>query len=383
MVKIDLLVTVVVISMFIALMLSCFLVKVKTEQKVGNRLFATFLVLTAIDISVNLGYLFKIPVNARIFISSIFFLQLPTFYLYVLSVCYYDFKLKTGHLIHIIPFLIANILLLPRFYLVDLPSKISFLEKSSSMLEIQVNHTFIHIQIVSYLVAVFVLLRKAKRVYLENYAGASIKSLNWLFDFTAALAVFYFIAFLKNVFKFTNYPNISEWLKTGLYVFELVIKSWYLFKALNHPDLFRNIDSKLKLVKDIISEEKQSEPKAGNETELNATLVKLKRYMAEEKPFLNPSLTIQDVSRDIQIPTRELSLLINHTLQQHFFDFINAYRIENAMTILDDTAMNKVTILEILYQVGFNSKSSFNTAFKKHTGLTPTEYRKQVKFKVL
>jgi len=109
----------------------------------------------------------------------------------------------------------------------------------------------------------------------------------------------------------------------------------------------------------------------------------LKRYMAEEKPFLNPSLTIQDVSRDIQIPTRELSLLINHTLQQHFFDFINAYRIENAMTILDDTAMNKVTILEILYQVGFNSKSSFNTAFKKHTGLTPTEYRKQVKFKVL
>lgn len=98
--------------------------------------------------------------------------------------------------------------------------------------------------------------------------------------------------------------------------------------------------------------------------------------MTEEKPFLNSSLTIQDVSREIKIPVRELSLLINHQLGQHFYDFVNAYRIESAMDILKDTTKNKVTILEILYEVGFNSKSSFNTAFKKHTGNTPTYYRK-------
>lgn len=100
--------------------------------------------------------------------------------------------------------------------------------------------------------------------------------------------------------------------------------------------------------------------------------------MAEEKPFLNSSLTIQDVSREIKIPVRELSLLINHQLGQHFYDFVNAYRIESAMGILKDTTKNKVTILEILYEVGFNSKSSFNTAFKKHTGNTPTYYRKAI-----
>ena len=59
--------------------------------------------------------------------------------------------------------------------------------------------------------------------------------------------------------------------------------------------------------------------------------------MAEEKPFLNSSLTIQDVSREIKIPVRELSLLINHQLGQHFYDFVNAYRIESAMGILKDT----------------------------------------------
>ena len=199
-----------------------------------------------------------------------------------------------------------------------------------------------------------------------------------MFQFTLALSFFYFIALLKNIFKFSAYPNISEWLKIGLFLFELLIICWYLFKALNNPSLFRNIDSKLKLVKNIISEENKSLQLAVNEKEYNEELLKLKTYMIEEKPFLNPSLTIQDISNAIEIPVRDLSLLINHKLEQHFYDFVNSYRIENAMTILKDTTKNKVTILEILYDVGFNSKSSFNTAFKKHTRTTPTAYRKNM-----
>ena len=98
--------------------------------------------------------------------------------------------------------------------------------------------------------------------------------------------------------------------------------------------------------------------------------------MNQQRPFLNSSLTIQDISDELKIPVRELSLLINHKLGQHFFDFVNSYRIEEAMKILQDSEKNKVTILEILYEVGFNSKSSFNTAFKKHTSTTPTAFRK-------
>jgi len=374
--KINLLATLSVITIPISLFFSFFLVTVKTEHKLSNRLFACFLVLTAIDMSGNLGYLFEIPLNARIFISLMFFLQCPIFYLYILSVCYADFKLKPRHLIHSITFLIVNLILLPRFYTVNLASKISFLAKSSSMLEIQLNHIFMHVQIVLYIIAAFMVLRKAKKIYLENYAGASIESLNWLFQFTLALSVFYLIALIKNIFKFSEHPNISEWLKIGLLLFELIIIFWYLYKALNNPELFRTVDSKLKLVKNIISEEKNSEQLAVNEKEYNEELLKLRKYMIEKKPFLNPSLTIQDISGDIGIPVRDLSVLINHHLGQHFYDFVNTYRIENAMDILKDITKSKVTILEILYDVGFNSKSSFNTAFKKHTGNTPTFYRK-------
>ncbi|MDV7697938.1 helix-turn-helix domain-containing protein [Chryseobacterium soli] len=368
-----------VISLFISFFLAFFLVTVKTEHKTSNCLFAFFLIITAIDISDPLISLVSDgPSNLGMLRNTLAFLQIPAFYLYVLSVCYSDFKLKPKHLLHLLPFLAVNLVLLPHFYMVDLASKINFIEHRQSRIELQFNHILFHIQIVAYFIAVFILLRKAKKLYLENYAGISINSYHWLFQFTSVLTILYLIVILKNIFKFSEYPYISEWIKIGILVFELFIICWYLYKALNNPGLFRNIDSRLQLVSDIVLEEKKNEPQTVSDHEFSEDLTKLKKYMMEEKPFLNPSLTIQDISDAIGIPTRELSVLINHRVGQHFYDFVNTYRVEEAMDILKDGTKTKVTILEILYEVGFNSKSSFNTAFKKHTGNTPTFYRKNL-----
>lgn len=375
--KINLLIIATVITLFISLLLIFFLLTVKTKDKTSNILFAVFLLINAIDSSEPLfGLVFDRPSNLGIFRSTIAFLQIPVFYLYVLSVSYSDFKLKPKHLTHAIPFLIVNAVLIPRFYFVDDASKMDFIINRKSMIELQFIHVLIHVQIIVYFAAIFMLLKRAKKLYLENNAGTHINSYNWLFQFATLLSILYVVAIVKNIFKFSEYPDISEWIKAGIMVMQPFIICWYLFKALNNPDLFRNIDSKLKLVKDIISEEKINASTAVAEKLYSEELLKLQQYMSEEKPFLNPALTIQDVSNDIQIPVRDLSLLINHKLEQHFYDFINAYRIENAKNILKDTSKSKVTILEILYEVGFNSKSSFNTAFKKHTGFTPTDFRK-------
>jgi len=377
--KINVVLILTVISLFISLFLAFFLVTVKTKYKISNCLFAAFLIIAATDAS---WPIFEIisdgPSNLGMLRNTLSFLQIPVFYLYVLSVSYSDFKFKPKYIVHLLPFLIANIVLIPRFYAVDFASKINFIANRQTSIELQFNHILFHLQTVVYLVAIFMLLRKAKKLYLENNAGTNINSYNWLFQFTSVLSVLYFIVIFKNILKFSDYPYISEWIKIVILVLQLFIICWYLYKALNNPDLFRNIDSKLKLVADIVLEEKKSEPATANEKEYNAALSKLQRYMVEEKPYLNPSLTIQDVSAAIEIPVRELSLLINHKLEQHFYDFVNTYRIENAMEILKDDTKSKVTILEILYEVGFNSKSSFNTAFKKHTGNTPTLYRKQL-----
>lgn len=376
---INLLVITTSISLFISLFLAIFLLSVKTKQKTSNALFATFLIITAIDLSGPLlSLVVQNPSNLGMLRNTLAFIQIPVFYLYVLSVCYSDFKLKPKYLLHLLPFLLANVILLPRFYLVNVASKINLLQNRQNVIELQFSHILFHTQIIVYLIAVFMLLRKTKKIYLENYTGANIKSYKWLFQFTTVLTILYLIALVKNIFKFSEYEYISEWVNSGLLFFQLFITCWYLLKALNNPSLFRNIDSKLKLVADIILENKDSEPLVGNKKKQEETLSKLQQFMVSEKPFLNPSLTIQDIATTIQIPTRELSILINHELDQHFYDFVNSYRIEHAKEILKDNTKSKLTILEILHEVGFNSKSSFNTAFKKHTGKTPTEFRNNI-----
>lgn len=378
--NINLLVIVSTISLFISLFLGVFLMTVKTKNKLSNSLFALFLLIIAIDISEPLfNTMVDGPSNLGMFRTLFAFLQIPVFYLYVLSVCYSDFKLKLKHLLHLLPFLIANLVLLPRFYSVDVASKINFIINRQNMIELQFNHVMIHAQMIVYGIAVFRVLRKSKKLYLENYAGKNINSYNWLLQFAILLAIVYLIALAKNIFKFSDYPHISEWIKSGLLVLVLFNICWYLFKALNNPGLFRNIDSSLKLVSEIVAEEKSKEQSIAGEREWQEDILRLKKYMIEEKPFLNPSLTIQDISGKMGIPVRDLSLLINHQIGQHFYDFVNTYRIEHAMSMLKDDTKSKVTILEILYEVGFNSKSSFNTAFKKHTGNTPTSYRKELK----
>ncbi|MGG1921823.1 MULTISPECIES: AraC family transcriptional regulator [Chryseobacterium] len=377
--KINLLIIVASVSIFISVLLAIFLFTVKTKNRVSNVLFAVFLIINAIDISDPLFNMVSDgPSNLEIFKNMLVFLQIPVFYLYVLSVCYSDFKLKPQYLLHAFPFLIANLALLPHFYGVDTTSKIHFIENRQNMIELKFNHILLHVQMVIYFVAVFRVLRKSKTLYLENYAGKNISSYHWLFQLTVVLCMVYAIALLKNILKFSDYVYISEEIKAGLLLLSLFIICWYLFKALNHPELFRNVDSKLKLVSEMVSEEKNSEDPVTSDRAYNEDLLKLKNYMVEKKPFLNSSLTIQEVSDEIGIPVRELSLLINHQLGQHFYDFVNTYRIENAMNMLKDETKSKVTILEILYEVGFNSKSSFNTAFKKHTGTTPTLYRKSL-----
>jgi YesN/AraC family two-component response regulator len=106
----------------------------------------------------------------------------------------------------------------------------------------------------------------------------------------------------------------------------------------------------------------------------------LRLYMETEKPWLNPDLSLEELAVGIGQKPKMLSAVINETLGQSFFDFINHYRIDEAKRLLTNPVDKKITVLEVLYAVGFNSKSSFNTLFKKYTGLTPTEFRKKQAF---
>ena len=99
--------------------------------------------------------------------------------------------------------------------------------------------------------------------------------------------------------------------------------------------------------------------------------------MSKDKLFLDPELSVDKLSKVSGTSPRNISQVINEILNQNFYEFVNSYRISAAKEQLEDPQETDKTVLEILYSVGFNSKSVFNSSFKKSTGLTPTEYRRQ------
>lgn len=365
------------ISVFVSLLLAFFLLTVKTENKLANRLFAWFFIFSAIDLSgffIDAGT--RNELNLDIFRSTACLFGMPLFYLFVLAVCYSDFRLKWKHLVHLLPFLLINLVFIPRIYLSTNIDKDSFAVTLNQMPEIYLIQILIEFQYVFYIVSVFLILKKYREIYLENYADSSTATYKWLFQITCVFLIAHSIVALKNVLRYSGFREIFLWTNVLVGAIALLITCWFIMKALNHPELFRGVNSKLQLAKDILpAVEEKTESKDVQDDVISSQISTLKQYMAEKEPFLDPSLTIQELANQIDIPVRELSVLINHHMDQHFFDFVNEYRIQKAMGILKDQSRSQLTVLEILYEVGFNSKSSFNTSFKKHTNLTPTAYR--------
>lgn len=364
------------IGIFMVFLLALFLITVKSKYRLSNWLLAFFLFANAVDAVKFLTRDFPINhINLEAFRWSIVYLVPATFYLYVLSVCYTNFRLKPKHLLHVIPFVAYNLYLMCGIYSVDRVSKIHFINGISEMPITQFFYFLFEFLFQVYFIASFLVIRKSKTVYLENYTNPNISSLNALYKITILYYVIHFIVLIRWLVTFILGPGeIRAWIVTLDGFAFLFCTCWYLFVALNNPEFFRGVNSDLKPITEAVPKQKTSTVIVD---EKNKEIELLKSFMVEKEPYLDSSLTIQDLSEQVKMPVKDLSTLINLYMDKHFFDFVNEYRIEKAMQILKDPSQKELTVLEILYQVGFNSKSSFNTSFKKYTGKTPTDFRKQ------
>jgi AraC-like DNA-binding protein len=107
-------------------------------------------------------------------------------------------------------------------------------------------------------------------------------------------------------------------------------------------------------------------------------LRRLLQIMEGEKLHTDGELSLQKVAEKLSIPPHHLSQIINERLNQSFSDFVNSYRVEEVKKNLLDPAKKHYSILAIAEESGFNSKSSFNSVFKKHTNITPSEFREKL-----
>jgi len=353
-------------SFFISFLLAIFLLTVKSKNPISNKLFAIFLILYAIDLSNWFHNLFISELTNFVIAKSLLsYLQMPVLYFYILSVCYKDFKLKSKHFLHIIPFIIGNLVLIPRFYSKNVTEKLLLLEDTIIWELIYIRFS-VHIQFIIYIIIFFIILNKYKKIYQQNFSDTASKTYDWLFKFVLFTAIIHFVVIIKTITLYFYEESFLTTVELMLSLLVLFVICWYIFNALKYPELFNPVDSKT----EIIISKGSNEPKENTED-----VIKLINYMENEKPFLNNSLSIRNLAEKLNVNPRELSILINQHLNQHFFDFVNKYRIDEAMKILKNPSKMELNISEVLYEVGFNSRSSFNTAFKKHTGYTPSEFR--------
>lgn len=363
--------TIETLSIFVVFLLLSFagyLLTVKTNKKLSNILFALFLIVTALDISAFFYHKFLLVSYTFEMLRTqvLAGLKEPLFYLYILSVIYDNFKLKIVHLLLFIPIVINLSLLFLNFFNVSVEKQQLFYNNYNEQSEIKLITIFDYVLLAVYFIAEVYQVVRYRKIVKQNYSNANaLVNYTWLKQFLIIISIGTAITVVKNTMKFnTSNADTIEMMRIFTLLFGVVFMSWLFSKALLAPKVFQGIDANIEPI---------SEKKTVIEDE---RIEKIQQFMKAEEPFLDASLTLQKLAKQLQIPSRELSELINQQIGKHFFDFVNEYRIEKAKKLLTDTSKKKLTVLEILYEVGFNSKSSFNTAFKKHVGLTPTQFRK-------
>ena len=143
------------------------------------------------------------------------------------------------------------------------------------------------------------------------------------------------------------------------------IKQTYVFnKTYDLPDESVQDEQKEKYKNSNLSEETKQE-----------YIQKILDYMQTERPYLNPELTIQDLSNQLNITRHHLTEILNNDLGKNFFTFINDYRVDEVKKRLLNPKFEHLTIVAIAFDSGFNSKSTFNSIFKQITEKTPSKWR--------
>ena len=345
--------TISIIAAFQSFLLAIYFISIKGLKRQSNVLLSSILTIFIVLIISSLFLTRGVSSQYLKFViicNQFSLLIAPMLYLYIKTSNGNPYQLKTKDLLHAIPFLIVISYFIYNFYVID-----HFIFWRS-MVRIFGSAIFL-IQSSLYLILSIRTLKDSRNKVAGNMASGQ----SWL----QTVVTGFVVVWLINMHLFIV---LDLWHNYGMCPYLYSVYFLTLFVIFNLLILLALKKSKLFL------EMKKYQNSSLSEKDKDQYRKQLLSYMETEKPYRNPNLTISDLSKNIRITMCYLSLVINESFNQNFRDFINFYRIEESKSRLVQNDMN---ILNIAYEVGFNSKSAFNTAFKKFTGMTPKEYRKR------
>ncbi len=314
------------------------------------------------------GFIIMVPELLRTFpkyfahllgtIFPLFFLFGPSLYLYVRMRVNNSKNIRRSDFLHGIPFVLATLLMLPT-YLQSSSIKIEFIDAISTkegrlpILWI-VGWTLELIHIIIYLIACTNTLKRISHKPV-SWLSVIVKANLAVWSIYLVWLIFTIAVDDKSIYSLPYYTF-------GLFISILVYSVGY--KAILDKNVLKENSA---YVKSHLTDEVETES-------LQKKLLKL---VEEDKIHHNPEISLLSLSESLLTSPNKLSELLNKKMGQNFNDFINCYRVRDAKKSLRDN--DDLTIIEIAYDVGFQSKSTFNKSFKKFTNMTPTEFLERLK----
>lgn len=333
-----------------------------------------FLCLTLSDVGIMLIWNEYIP-QAELstalvpyFYCGAMLLKAPLLLLYVRSITEENFQLKRIHLLHLIPTL-AAILIISNFDIDMNQMKLDTFGIDALLYQV-IDNLWYSLKIIplGYFIAATFTVWRYHKMLRQQHSEINETALWWLYYLTlgfvlagawtlllSMLAYFYRLPFGVT----DNYLN-----------FILLIALFYY--SISHA---QNLTTTKK--EEEFEDQKEESAAPVDTKPLDSTIGKIMDGIVNQKLYLNQSLNVEQFSAKIGVPYRDVSFAINKAFGTNFFEFINSYRIEESKRYLSDEKYKDMTIMDILLESGFNSKSAFQRFFKRLTGTSPTEFRRE------
>jgi len=213
---------------------------------------------------------------------------------------------------------------------------------------------------------------RSYQVYIkQNFSSTEEIRFDWMRNLFYAIAtgvIVFFIFSLIQRFVEIRRSYVFEWyayVALGIVIYYLSIAGYFARPGHRQQLLFEPVKEE---------EPQQAEVAKEKSPELDTWKEKLAKIMEEKKPYLEPDLNLAQLSRLLNTNPSFLSKIINEGFCQNFNDYINDYRVKAVIEKLKAGEQKTQTLLGIAYDCGFNSKATFNRAFKKLTGTSPKEW---------
>lgn len=323
-----------------------YLLFLKKKKSLTNNLLGLVLIFMGFRIGKSILLYFKHDLEPFLICIGLAFILLigPFLRWYFKGMTNANFKLTKIHISEIIPFAIVfGLSFLIAKYWFDDENKMAIIIFGSILI-------FSYLHLLAYIFLCYRTLRIAKRTFHKNSYTKSQKSIfNWL-NLLVISSFIIWISYFLNIIENTV-PYIIGPILYSLVVYFLTFKAFQLNITDNSGDAFNTND-------DIVLFEKIS------------------KLIIEEEKYLDTDISLAYLSKLVGATTQKTSEVINEYSNGNYNDFINFHRVQKAKEFLKSLEGEKLTIASVAFDVGFNSLSSFNAAFKKFEGVTPSIYKK-------